>query len=702
MSPSVEGKRQDGSGQETPTASDDAHCQATVTSIRAMLAAPQHASEPTPLAALNGTAREAPRSRHRSYSSAMGVPRGNIPPHLDGHLSTSTPPMRRRRRRRQRKVPLWRRFRSLLMRCWSFVCFSRSNSADEHVRVRIRRDNGRTVVKTKLVGEAGFFAFDDDDDEDDNETEEEAWEEWEPHISDARYISGPPVHRWSTASPNASLGSFAKSNAHPQAVAGGLADCAAELYDEVDNVMHVFAKVLETIPVELSAQYLFTGLIGYGGNGFIAGALDRQTGAAVAVKFISKDRVPKGSLMISDAFSGVIPVEAEILRIVHHPNIVGFHALHVDEHFFMIVMEQVTNFLKTSIDDSGAPALRPVSTEETAILSIRSFGSADSIPLTQRQSITAPLPRPAQPARHPSRGSVQSRQLELGSLPRALSSSSSAQSPAVKAQLAAPSDTAERIPSVSRPSPIRSNTNGSIPLRVPPSLPPPRQTNGKPSSPPLPQPTLSNLTRPRHGHPGDLDEFLYMYGPLHPLIQRRLCKQLISAYAHLANAGIAYLDFRGENIIVDREFSVRLVDFGMSQFLDSPSVDAPQRRRRWIARDSQQQQQQQRFAVYGTRPFSAPEILTGNGYLGPEADIWALGIIFYLIATGGIDPFASVEHILSRSSTQLGWPAGCTVAGAQKELIERMLARLPEDRPTVAEVCASEWLSDRTADDMAP
>ncbi|KAI8592906.1 kinase-like domain-containing protein [Geranomyces variabilis] len=360
--------------------------------------------------------------------------------------------------------------------------------------------------------------------------------------------------------------------------------------------MQVFAKVLETIPPELSAQYLFTGLLGYGGNGFIAGALDRQTGAAVAVKFISKDRVPKGSLMVSDAFPGCsIPVEAEILRVAHHPNIVGFHALHVDDHFFMIVMEQVTNFLRNAAEQAGAPAALPVSTEDAAILS------------------------------------------------------------------------------------------------------------DKVSSPSLPQPTLKNLTRPRHGHPGDLDEFLYMYGPLHPLIQRRLCNQLISAYAHLANAGIAYLDFRGENIIVDREFNVRLVDFGMSQFLDSPSADAPQRRRRWISRDSQQQQQQQqRFSVYGTRPFSAPEILTGNGYLGPEADIWALGIIFYLVATGGIDPFASVEHILSTSSTHLKWPVGCTVAGPQKELIERMLAHLPVERPTVAEVCASEWLSERPVDDVAP
>ncbi|KAJ3174178.1 hypothetical protein HDU88_000146 [Geranomyces variabilis] len=700
MLPSAEGKRMDG-GQETPPAGDDP-CQATVTSVKAMLAAPQHASEPTPLAALDGTARELPRSRHRSYSSAMGVARGNILPHLAEDPGVS-PPMRRRRRRRQRKMPLWRRFRSLLIRCWSFVCFSRPNSADEHVRVRIRRDNGRTMVKTKLVGEAGFFAFDDDDEEDEDQTEEEAWEEWEPHFTDARsYTSGPQAHRWSTASPNASLGSFAKGSLHRQAVAGGLADAAVELYNEVDNVMQVFAKVLETIPPELSAQYLFTGLLGYGGNGFIAGALDRQTGAAVAVKFISKDRVPKGSLMVSDAFPGSIPVEAEILRVAHHPNIVGFHALHVDEHFFMIVMEQVTNFLRSAAEQAGAPAALPVSTEDAAILSIRSFGSADSIPLTQRHSASVPPPIPAQPARHPSRGSDHTQQ-KLGSIPRALSSSSSAHSVAVQAQLAALSDAAERIPSVSRPPPIRSNTNSSIPLRVPPSLPAPRQPQDKVSSPSLPQPTLKNLTRPRHGHPGDLDEFLYMYGPLHPLIQRRLCNQLISAYAHLANAGIAYLDFRGENIIVDREFNVRLVDFGMSQFLDSPSADAPQRRRRWISRDSQQQQQQQqRFTVYGTRPFSAPEILTGNGYLGPEADIWALGIIFYLVATGGIDPFASVEHILSTSSTHLKWPVGCTVAGPQKELIERMLAHLPGERPSVAEVCASEWLSERPVDVVAP
>ncbi|KAI8919240.1 hypothetical protein DFJ77DRAFT_453496 [Powellomyces hirtus] len=640
-----------------PSATEETY-QNTITSVRAMLATtPQYLSEPTPAGGRDGTSSKPTRSRHASYSSAMSFPQRSDVPRVTDRRSTLSAP--RRRRRRPRKIPLWRRFRLLLIRCWSFVCFARSNSSEEHVRVQIRRDhNGRTVVKTRVVNKNTFLAFDDDENGSDEEAQEEVWEEWEPDVS----LFGRKV-------PPAT-----------QAVAGGLANTAADVNEEVDNVMHVLAKVLLNLPRELSAQYLFTGLLGYGGNGFVAAALDRRNGTPVAIKFLNKDRISPSSLMFSDSYPYPIPVEAEIIRTVRHPNIVGFYALHRNEQFFMIVMEKVVTFLR---DDGESTGLQPLvvidnpKLEDPATMTARSF---DGIPLTQRTH--APIGMtPMEPATTLPRTSLESGRPSFSSLRVPTPGIVDTQ----RAEYFVSVERNGEVPSVSRPYSTGFITTSFLPTSDLPIL-------FSPSQNPSPQPTLVNLTRPRHGHPGDLDEFLYMYGPLHPLIQRRLSYQLISAYSHLADTCIAYLDFRGENIIVDRGFNIRLVDFGMSQFLDA-TFDVSGKARQRRPPSTSDQQQAPRFTLYGTRPFSAPEILAGNSYSGPEADMWALGILFYLIATGGIEPFESVDHILKTSTTPLSWPVGCTVLSSQKQLVERMLAHRPQDRPSVREVCACDWFA---------
>jgi serine/threonine protein kinase len=43
---------------------------------------------------------------------------------------------------------------------------------------------------------------------------------------------------------------------------------------------------------------------------------------------------------------------------------------------------------------------------------------------------------------------------------------------------------------------------------------------------------------------------------------------------------------------------------------------------------------------------SAPEILHGAGYRGPEGDLWALGLILYSMAAGGRELFADENEVM--------------------------------------------------------
>ena len=56
-----------------------------------------------------------------------------------------------------------------------------------------------------------------------------------------------------------------------------------------------------------------------------------------------------------------------------------------------------------------------------------------------------------------------------------------------------------------------------------------------------------------------------------------------------------------------------------------------------LQQQQQQQQQQQRLhAGVGTAHYSAPEVLlrTSRGYLGPPVDVWASGVILYVMNAG--------------------------------------------------------------------
>ncbi|KNC99182.1 CAMK/CAMKL protein kinase [Spizellomyces punctatus DAOM BR117] len=543
---------------------------------------------------------------------------------------------------RPRRIPFWRRLRRIFFRCFSFVFFLRPSSTTEHVRVKIRTDaKGRTVIKTRLIGRNTFHPFDDEDDEEEQHEEEE-----EEELQVERSI----WQDWGDRQRPSLTGQQENGSSHlpaDQTIAGGLADAADTVYDEVDNVMRVFAQTINTLPQELSNRYLFTGLLGYGGNGFVADALDRLDGKPVAAKFIARDRVAPASLIITDAYPFPIPVEADIMRNIKHPNIVGFLALYADDVFYVIIMEKVVHFLQhlegdvQSLSNAESPAVTRNPTTRTT--------NKSSTSLTRSTTRTTRTSQRRFPECFPERFP--------DSPPTPTIPTSSSPSP---------------ITTTTTPNDIKHNDALSGDGWVTP--PPPALADTSLRLTFLasrPQPPLTSLTRPRHGHPGDLDEFLALYHPLHPSIQRRLSRQLVSAYRELSLHNYCYLDFRGENVIITDTIHIKLVDFGMSQ------------------------KNTGHFAVYGTRLFSAPEILAGGLYRGPEADIWALGCLLYMIATGGAMPFENIESALAGV---VFFPE--SVEPDHRDFIKRMLTVQPYQRATVDEMCAHPWLRFREGEDI--
>lgn len=96
-------------------------------------------------------------------------------------------------------------------------------------------------------------------------------------------------------------------------------------------------------------------------------------------------------------------------------------------------------------------------------------------------------------------------------------------------------------------------------------------------------------------------------------VLQRIFAQILAVIYYLhEKLCIVHRDLKLENIMLDEHFNIKLLDFGLSKINDSPNS----------LMNTQ----------CGSYMYLAPEVLTGNVYTN-TTDIWAIGCIFYCLAT---------------------------------------------------------------------
>ncbi len=142
----------------------------------------------------------------------------------------------------------------------------------------------------------------------------------------------------------------------------------------------------------------------------------------------------------------------------------------------------------------------------------------------------------------------------------------------------------------------------------------------------------------------------------------------MSSIAYLHSLGIVHRDIKDENILIDSNLSVKLIDFGSAAFFDIPGG--------------------KRFDRFmGTIQYAAPEILRGEKYRGPEAEIWALGCCLYIMLTGQV-PFSTPQQAVSQPFTLPTLP----LSSSCLDLLSSMLQKSSSKRATVEKVLSHPWL----------
>ena len=122
--------------------------------------------------------------------------------------------------------------------------------------------------------------------------------------------------------------------------------------------------------------------------------------------------------------------------------------------------------------------------------------------------------------------------------------------------------------------------------------------------------------------------------------------------------------------MLDSQQNPKLIDFGFS------TID------------------RKKYKVFcGTPSYMAPEIVNRREFLGEPADIWALGVVLYVISTG-VFPFkASSDKELYRKIADGVKNIPEVAPKAVRGLIRHMLNIHPEGRPSAREILTHSWFN---------
>jgi len=174
------------------------------------------------------------------------------------------------------------------------------------------------------------------------------------------------------------------------------------------------------------------------------------------------------------------------------------------------------------------------------------------------------------------------------------------------------------------------------------------------------------LVMEKHGSGMDLWTFIERRPLMDEKLGSYIFRQVADAVNYLHEQKILHRDIKDENIIIDHNFNIKLIDFGSATFMEEGKFFS---------------------TFYGTTEYCSPEVLAGNRYVGPELEIWALGVTLYVLMFFE-NPFIDVEETLK---AEIQIPKA--VSEQLSRLLSSMLNKDPKYRCTMHQLITDPWLT---------
>lgn len=188
----------------------------------------------------------------------------------------------------------------------------------------------------------------------------------------------------------------------------------------------------------------------------------------------------------------------------------------------------------------------------------------------------------------------------------------------------------------------------------------------------------------------ELFDYIAKCGRFPADICRYLTKCIISAIEYLHEMGVTHRDLKPENILFDKDYVLKVSDFGLSTLLEGQDGDG------FL------------YTMIGTDGYRPPELELGQKYTGAQTDLFALGVIIFVMYSGN-PPFLSakpndkVYNLIKEKKYSSFWkvhekrkPAGF-YSPSFKKMMNSFFSANPEERPTLESLKTEEWLNEDIA-----
>lgn len=166
---------------------------------------------------------------------------------------------------------------------------------------------------------------------------------------------------------------------------------------------------------------------------------------------------------------------------------------------------------------------------------------------------------------------------------------------------------------------------------------------------------------------GELWDYIAIPGPFAEMEAHSYFQSLIAAVEYIHGRGVCHRDIKLQNLLLNREFMLKLADFGFATLMEGKDQTGVLRER------------------LGTEGYMAPEIYLLK-YVGSQVDVFAAGVVLFTIYSGH-PPFSNAvatdphyKLFRSRNYEQFwklhskGKPSTFVYNESFRSLIEGMLA----------------------------
>uniref|UniRef100_A0A1I7Z0E2 non-specific serine/threonine protein kinase n=1 Tax=Steinernema glaseri TaxID=37863 RepID=A0A1I7Z0E2_9BILA len=177
---------------------------------------------------------------------------------------------------------------------------------------------------------------------------------------------------------------------------------------------------------------------------------------------------------------------------------------------------------------------------------------------------------------------------------------------------------------------------------------------------------------------GEMYDFIAKHKRLKECEAREKFWQIISAVDYCHKHSIVHRDLKAENLLLDANYNIKIADFGFSNFFTQGDVLR---------------------TFCGSPPYAAPEVFEGQNYMGPEIDVWSLGVVLYVLICGVLPFEGSNLQILRERVLSGRFRVPFFMSIDCENLIRRMLKVDPSKRITMEQIKNHRWMQAGGADE---